>query len=790
MASNFFKIDRGLTLAPQTSIASPQNGDVYYDSTRNTYVFRNNGASVDLQSRSDVATASSLTSTDFTASVTQSSLVKLTGSTASNVHGLTASSDGKMVVIYNGSSAIITIKNASATEGTAANRILTSTGLDVSLNASEAVQLTYDSAQSRWIVVSSPGSGSGGTGKNYLSRITASFGAGVPNTGNGDFESGSTTGWSLGTTGTLTSGIPTGTPSFGSGASGNLSLAVASTNTLAGKFSLDYISSAATTAGNMVASDAFFIDAQDQAKVLQFKFAYKAQTNPTNGNFSGTSSNSFGVAVWDVTNSVWLNNTGNFNIVQNSGIGFSTGIFQTGATTQSIRFVFYNANASAGAITMRLDDFVVGPQVIPAGAAMTEWVAWTPTGSWVANSTYTGYKRRVGDTAEYQIKVTLGGAPTNTSLSINYPSGEVEDTNKNLLGDGNFAILGRAELRQSGVGDTLGYVRRNSTTSVVILAEAANTAYSQGAILSTTVPFTWGSADTVTARWAVPIAGWGSQTAMSNDTDTRVIDMVANKIATQAVTANTTNITFPSVVKDNTASWSGSVFTVPVAGDYVFGISGVLDNAGAAQTFSLYKNGSQFRTGGTIPATASYSINLNMLATDCVPGDQFSIRTSATTTIGAQGGIQIWRLSGPATIAATESVNGSYTDTAGSSIPTSAAVYTFATKVRDSHNIYSSGTLTIPISGMYRFSASLVTASLAFTSTQNMFIEIRRNGTRIAFGQVVANGSVTTTWQAQANVAYPCNPGDTIDVRAQSSVATTGNTGAGVNNFCWERIGN
>ena len=44
MASNFFKVDKGVTLAHQSSIASPQNGDVYYDSTRNTYVFRNNGA--------------------------------------------------------------------------------------------------------------------------------------------------------------------------------------------------------------------------------------------------------------------------------------------------------------------------------------------------------------------------------------------------------------------------------------------------------------------------------------------------------------------------------------------------------------------------------------------------------------------------------------------------------------------------------------------------------------------------------------------------------------------------
>ena len=87
-----------------------------------------------------------------------------------------------------------------------------------------------------------------------------------------DFENNSTTGWSLGTVGTLTNGIPTGSPTFGSGASGNLSISVVSSGQLAGAYSLSYASSAATTQGNMFASSAYTIDAEDQAKVLTFKF--------------------------------------------------------------------------------------------------------------------------------------------------------------------------------------------------------------------------------------------------------------------------------------------------------------------------------------------------------------------------------------------------------------------------------------------------------------------------------------------------------------------------------------
>ena len=42
----------------------------------------------------------------------------------------------------------------------------------------------------------------------------------------GTFENNATTGWSLGTIGTLTNSLPTGTPTFGSGASVNLSIKI------------------------------------------------------------------------------------------------------------------------------------------------------------------------------------------------------------------------------------------------------------------------------------------------------------------------------------------------------------------------------------------------------------------------------------------------------------------------------------------------------------------------------------------------------------------------------------
>lgn len=152
MSDSSFRVNRGITLNPQPSAPSnPTNGDVYYDSTLNTFVMYDNGFWINVASRSDVASAASLTSANFTAVVIQNPFVRITGSTAANLHGLTASTDGKQVIIYNQSSAATTIKNQSGSEGTAANRIITMTGLDVTLSAGMMAMFVYDASQSRWI---------------------------------------------------------------------------------------------------------------------------------------------------------------------------------------------------------------------------------------------------------------------------------------------------------------------------------------------------------------------------------------------------------------------------------------------------------------------------------------------------------------------------------------------------------------------------------------------------------------------------------------------------------------
>lgn len=204
--------------------------------------------------------------------------------------------------------------------------------------------------------------GGGDGSKNYMTAYTASLSGGTPNTGNGDFEQASTTGWSLSHS-TLDSNtkLPNQVSGSWSGAAGTLSMAIITSGTLQKANSLSLVSSAATTAGDMLVSSPFYIDAVDQVQVMQFKFAFKVSSGATNGNFSGSILNSYGFAVYDVTNSAWIQPSNAYGVIQQGGATSVLGTFQTTSNSTQYRIAVYNMNASSGAITAVVDDFQVGP---------------------------------------------------------------------------------------------------------------------------------------------------------------------------------------------------------------------------------------------------------------------------------------------------------------------------------------------------------------------------------------------------------------------------------------------
>ena len=661
------------------------------------------------------STDSSTTGSNTTLASFTSGVVRLTNASLVSLSGIPGGTTGLSVIIENKTGNSIVVNNEEAT-ATAANRIQTGTNGNISMANNASFLFVYDATTSRWQLVGGTGSGSGsGSGKNYLSAITTSQSS-TPNTGNGDFSSGSTTGWSLGTVGTLTNNIPTGTPTFGSGASGNLSISTVSSGQLAGSYSLSYASSAATTQGNMLASDAFYIDTEDQAKVLSFKFYYKAQTNPTNGNFSGTNSNSFAIAAWDVTNSAWLPLTGNFSMTQNSGVGIASGTFQTASNTTQLRFVVYNANASAGAITMYFDDFFVGPQIIPQGAVTTDWQVYTPTVAGQGSATFsfnTAYWRRVGDDLELRGFLATNAAGSGASnLTLSLPSGLVMDTAKIsassptvLPGYGTISNPNNTFIMPSGASTTTIFFYKNGTALQVLT----------GSDLTSSTSIEWAI--------KVPITGWSSNVQMSSDTDTRVVALSANASGTTTIAASSvdTKINYNTAIRDTHGAFSTSTntYTIPVTGWYKVRASVRFDTAswtqGDRHDMLLYKNGgsSGYINSWLVPYTGSYYPgSLDGERTDYYnAGDTIDIRVrqpaGTTRNILADSSINylmIERLSGPSVIAASETVAVRYSSSSGQSIAASTDdVFKPTTKEIDTHGAFntSTGIFTVPVSGLY-----------------------------------------------------------------------------------------
>lgn len=606
------------------------------------------------------------------------------------------------------------------------------------------------------------GSGSGSSSAGLKNYITV----------NPDLELGLTTAYSLGTA-TLTNAFPSGAPTFGSGAAGTLSLSAISSGQLAGSYSLGYTSSAATTAGNFVATDAFTVDLEGQAKVMQFKIAYKAVTNPSNGNFSGTSSNSFGVAIYDVTNSAWIQPAGVFNIVQSSGVGIATGTFQTSSNGTSYRLVFYNANASAGAITMYLDDFFVGPQITAAGAAISDAESFTPTSGTLSGSG-TGKRWRVGDRMFFEIVWTVtSGLSANPSITGFLPSGLSVDTSKLLVISNRIYFPGAVAV-DGNVGEYLGVVALDTPfTTVFFQGPNAQDAWTP------TVPFTWANGDVITAKFNLPITSWSSNTVMSNDTDTRVIAAYATGIPASVTSGNP--IIYPTVTRDTSGAYNSTTgrYLVQVPGFYQISIGGAAATGPSAR-LQIYNNAVAGPIIGFMNSTDGLYAGSGIVYANA--GEQLDVRPSANmASFAATGSISINRLSGPATIAATESVNASYGLTSAQAVSAN-AIIKYDTKVKDTHNAYSTSTglYTAPVSGSYLFTIQ---------GNANGIFNAYYKVSGVDKGYLV--GAPSSGYTVSGSVVIPLVAGDTVAIYSDAAFTFQAPSGGRYLNFLSvARVGN
>lgn len=613
-----------------------------------------------------------------------------------------------------------------------------------------------------------------------LRKITADTIQGVQATknyiSNGNFENNTVTNWSLFNT-TLTSGVPTGTITSGAA---SLTLNPTSSNVLFDGYSMQIVAGSTWTAGQGFISDAFTVDRGDLGKVLTFKFYYQAVSGGLNANWSGIlGSQSLSIYIYDATVGAWIQPAGFLGMNQNSGAGYVTGTFQSSVTVgQQYRIAILGLQTTSGAITVNFDNFVLNSQTSPVGSAMTDWQSYTPILSGFTTSAMNALWRRVGDSVEIIAKFTKA-THSASEMRFGLPPGLTSaDTSKIP----SIRIAGDNVISNANTPATTPYVYNVLIEpSVTYLTFGMQGTGNQGLVKQNANNY-FGATAILTFQAKVPIAGWGSFSQMSSDTDTRVVSFSGTQ-SSQAVTGNVTNISF-TATKDTHGAWSTNQYVVPVSGDYLVSASLITSGAGS---LDVYRNGSRYGSYlGTSSSAAGYSVGGSALVTNCVAGDTLSIRHTQNVTL-TSGYASFNRLSGPSVITATETVAASYWPTANNSI-TAANPFNFDGKEYDTHNAVTTGAswkFTAPVSGKYSVKAFLNPFS---TPPSSPYFSIYKNGSLYS-----SIGWMTATTANCATGTIALNAGDYIDLRPNSNFQMSGNVSRSVLTNCSiqiERVGN
>lgn len=552
-------------------------------------------------------------------------------------------------------------------------------------------------------------------------------------------------------------------PVDGTGGSPTVTITRTTSSPLFGNGSYLITKDAANRQGEGVAWP-FTIERGDQAKVMAVSFDYEVAS----GTFQAGDSSDLKVFIYDVTNAALIPVIP--NSIQGNPRDTFRGIFQTSATSLSYRLIVHVATTSALAFTFKLDQVSVTPQTIVYGSPVGDWVAYTPTltefGT-VSNVQF--YSRRVGDTLEVKGLFTLGTPLTSQArITLGYGG-----TNGNVIADTSKVPPGSV----IGVG---GQDAQSATFfGVYVLAPASDQNYvnisnqtSTQNILQTRNGDDFGGSN-FTVAFAVPILGWASNTELSQDAETRI---VSAGLTTTAGFSGTTNnpLVWDVVDYDTHAAYDAGtgLYTVPVSGLYQ--ISGGIQQSANNLLISINGVQSKYATQQNVGNTLGFSVTVKVVA-----GDTIALEPTGNCSIGGGGTsyVQITRVSGPAAIAASETVlaviGGDVAVPYTGSVP-----MIYDTPITDTHGAYNetTGEFTVPVSGSYR-----VNMSYAGDVANNAEAYVFLDGVQYAILSVSQAGGVFPPGMA----IVKANAGQVITVQTIATFTLTDDTR---NQLSFERI--
>lgn len=163
MSKKSFKVKNSILLQETSRQSDSEASEIYYDSVKKSFATKADFWSF-LAARVDVEYTDDMTSTTLTSSVSENSILRITGSPAGafNIHGLAMNNDAKMLFIFNDTNQKMVFKHLSTTELVPSARIKTPKSTDLSIAKKSLAILYFDGLASNWVVTQASG-GSGGT---------------------------------------------------------------------------------------------------------------------------------------------------------------------------------------------------------------------------------------------------------------------------------------------------------------------------------------------------------------------------------------------------------------------------------------------------------------------------------------------------------------------------------------------------------------------------------------------------------------------------------------------------
>lgn len=237
-----------------------------------------------------------------------------------------------------------------------------------------------------------------------------------------------------------------------------------------------------------------------------------------------------------------------------------------------------------------------------------------------------------------------------------------------------------------------------------------------------------------------------------------------------------TRVTFGSTIHDKTGSWDGSVFTAQESGRFFVNFQGEMASAAnlVASLWGIRKNGSAliYSTSFTdISGKAQISLLVDMLkgeTIDVAVYQETSGSAARDMGVGASVSLQIFKISSPQQIAASEKVYAEYTTASGQFIANSDTVINYDSKVIDSHNAVTTGAawnFKAPKSSVYNLNMLALIGSRTWTSGNFAYAQIYKNGTAYKFlTDITVNGNFTGYMELKGSTGIYLNIDDYITV--------------------------